>query len=143
MRVPALEQLAFRRGKRLVSKPARRMFWKRKGNDVEGPRPDFPVSSAWKHAPWADPSPDLSLQAPGQVLPVLHSVQGRGAGCGDRVRHGLCEYQLCPWGGCLRCPLGRQARWGGDITWKTVRHCRPQVWRRRARGGGGAQSGAC
>ncbi|XP_036169118.1 myeloid-derived growth factor isoform X4 [Myotis myotis] len=32
-------------------------------------------------------------QAPGQVLPVLHTVQGRGAGCGDRVRHGLLSHR--------------------------------------------------
>lgn len=37
--------------------------------------------------------PALPLQAPGQVLLILHTVQGGGAGRRDRVRHGLREYR--------------------------------------------------
>lgn len=38
------------------------------------------------------PSPNpISPQAAGEVLSLLHTVQGRGAGCRDRVCHGLRE----------------------------------------------------
>lgn len=49
--------------------------------------------------------PALPSQAPGQVLLILHTVQGGGAGRRDRVRHGLREYRA-------RGPRSRASRRG-------------------------------
>lgn len=56
--------------------------------------------------PGLTPLPALPLQAPGQVLLILHTVQGRGAGRRDRVRHGLREYRAGPRPGASRRGCG-------------------------------------
>lgn len=52
----------------------------------------------------------LPPQAPGEVLPLLHPVQGGGAGRRDRVRHGLRECGLCGRPGALGSTLLRSPR---------------------------------
>lgn len=123
---------------------------KRRGGDAQGPvllsrnQPCLPVVSVSGSRAHVAPGralgrpPLVSLQAPRQVLPVLHTVQGGGAGRRDRVRHGLREYR------------GRGGQTPGDrqdedrnieclqedfVIWKNMGHCADlQAQRRRGQG---------